>query len=423
MVTALGAKNDRIRGIEAGSDDFVTKPFDMDELLARINMLLAMRDLDARLGFAYNGMKNMNLYGRELLQYFDPLNFSLMSEIDKIVNRLIRIDEKDFDRPEIILVGVPVEGDKLTWHRYHSISGSVRKRPIHMPDIEIPGVRINSWLTSFYNEDELDQCYLLPLLEKSDDIQQPIENMVTYIGTDITLIAMNYGKKVGSFDASVLDSFVFQMLLLKVLSERIKEVESAFEYTVQALARASEANDEDTGNHILRVGEYCAALAEKLGYDDKFIREIKLHAMMHDVGKISVPPSILKKPGKLTDEEFEEMKNHTLYGAKILGDHPMLKMSKVIALTHHEKIDGSGYPYGLSGDQIPLEGRIMPVADIYDALRNARVYKPAFDHEKSYKIMTEGDGRTLPSHFDPAVLDAFKACAPRFMEIYEKLKD
>ena len=117
------------------------------------------------------------------------------------------------------------------------------------------------------------------------------------------------------------------------------------------------------------------------------------------------------------------MKNHTLYGAKILGDHPMLKMSKVIALTHHEKIDGSGYPYGLSGDQIPLEGRIMPVADIYDALRNARVYKPAFDHEKSYKIMTEGDGRTLPSHFDPAVLDAFKACAPRFMEIYEKLKD
>jgi HD-GYP domain-containing protein (c-di-GMP phosphodiesterase class II) len=113
------------------------------------------------------------------------------------------------------------------------------------------------------------------------------------------------------------------------------------------------------------------------------------------------------------------MQKHTLYGAKILGDHPRLRMAKNVALTHHEKWDGSGYPFGLKGEAIPLEGRIIGVADQYDALRSKRLYKPAFDHETTCKILLEGWERTSPSHFDPAVLRAFKAIAERFAEIYE----
>lgn len=194
------------------------------------------------------------------------------------------------------------------------------------------------------------------------------------------------------------------------------------EYIIFALARASEANDEDTGNHILRVGEYCATIARHIGMSDVFANIIKVQATLHDVGKIHVSPAILKKQGKLTDSEWVEMKKHTQAGMKIIGEHIMLNMAKNIALCHHERWDGSGYPQGLKKEQIPIEARIINIADQYDALRSHRPYKPAWDHDKTSKIIIEGDGRTMPHHFDPLVYNAFKDRAAEFEEIYEKLK-
>lgn len=199
------------------------------------------------------------------------------------------------------------------------------------------------------------------------------------------------------------------------------EAMNLLHYLVFALARAAEVNDEDTGNHILRVGEYCALIAEELGLDNTFVEQIRFQATLHDVGKLYVDCSILKKHGPLTPEEWEIMRLHTTHGARIIGEHPMLRMAHDIAICHHERWDGSGYPAGLKGEQIPLSARIMNIADQYDALRNARVYKPAFDHRKSCAIITTGDGRTLPAHFDPEVLAAFSRIADRFDEVYERL--
>jgi HD-GYP domain-containing protein (c-di-GMP phosphodiesterase class II) len=142
---------------------------------------------------------------------------------------------------------------------------------------------------------------------------------------------------------------------------------------------------------------------------------------MHDVGKIHVHPDILKKTGELTAVEWADMQKHTLYGAVILGDHPRLRMARNMAISHHEKWDGSGYPFGLKGEDIPLEGRIIGIADQYDALRSKRFYKPAMDHPAAVNLLTQGGPRTSPDHFDPAVLSAFIASQYRFETIFEKL--
>jgi putative two-component system response regulator len=206
------------------------------------------------------------------------------------------------------------------------------------------------------------------------------------------------------------------------LAQQIMANGEALDYTIYALARAAEANDEDTGNHILRVGEFAAIIASQIGLDDGFVDAIHVQAILHDVGKIHTHPDIFKKKGKLTDDEFLMMKEHTFSGTMIIGKNEKLKIGRSIALTHHEKWDGSGYPRGLTGEQIPIEGRITAIADVYDALRSSRSYKDAFDHDTAYKIITEGDGRTMPEHFDPAVLQAFKETAPRFEQTYESLK-
>ncbi|MFA6433104.1 MAG: HD domain-containing phosphohydrolase [Elusimicrobiales bacterium] len=202
-----------------------------------------------------------------------------------------------------------------------------------------------------------------------------------------------------------------------------RDYADAFSYLIHALARTSEANDIDTGNHILRVGSYCALFARELGMPEKYIETIRLQSTLHDVGKIHIPSHILKKEGRLTDAEMEEVKKHSAFGAMIIGDHPRLVFGKRIALSHHEKWDGTGYPHGLKGEEIPLEARITAIADCYDALRNSRVYKPCYTHKEACEIITRGDVRVRPEHFDPRLLEIFKRIEPLMETLYISMKD
>lgn len=245
-----------------------------------------------------------------------------------------------------------------------------------------------------------------------------IRNFTGYTTTDTAIIAINYERHVTSFDADIIKGLCISYNLMENIYHQITQVQDSFIYTMDALARAAEANDDNTGHHIKRVNEFSKLISEHLGMDKKYIDTIYISAQMHDVGKVHIPKDILCKPGKLTDEEFTFMQQHTTYGALIIGGSPHLEMATDIALYHHERFDGTGYPHRKRGEEIPLSARIVTMADIYDALRTARCYKPAFDHAKTYDIIVNGDGRVIPSHFDPSVYEIFKAYHRQFDEIY-----
>lgn len=202
------------------------------------------------------------------------------------------------------------------------------------------------------------------------------------------------------------------------------ETEDAFQLSIKLLATASEIHDEETGNHIVRVNEYSYFLAKRWGQPDRWCDEIRYSAQLHDVGKMSVDAAVLKKKGRLDPEERAEMDRHTVYGHRILKDNPRLAMGAEIALHHHEKWDGTGYPNRVAGQAIPLSARIVQMADVYDALRSERPYKPAFNHEMAVSIITEGDDRIDPNgHFDPALIELFANEHREFDRIWTRLAD
>ncbi|QEG21799.1 HD domain-containing phosphohydrolase [Mariniblastus fucicola] len=208
---------------------------------------------------------------------------------------------------------------------------------------------------------------------------------------------------------------------------RTAQIDRSREQIIHCLARAAEYRDNETGEHVIRVGKYCAVIADELGFGENYRRQIELAAQLHDVGKIGIPDSVLLNPGKLSHGEFEIMKKHCNLGCEIMEplaehetqrirdhanvgsfimedvDSPMLELAAIIARTHHEKWDGTGYPNGLAGDQIPIEGRICCCADVFDALSSERPYKPKFPLQKCLEIMISERG----TRFDPIVLDAF----------------
>jgi putative two-component system response regulator len=194
-----------------------------------------------------------------------------------------------------------------------------------------------------------------------------------------------------------------------------EELKEAYVDSIHRLVMASEFKDEDTGDHIIRIGDYSALISRKLNQSDQFIETIGFAAPMHDVGKIGIPDKILLKPGKLTTDEFNVVKRHSLIGAKLLSRSKsrILQMAEEIALCHHEKFNGKGYPKGLSGEKIPLPGRIVAIADTFDALTSKRPYKDPYPPEMVHDIIRREKG----AHFDPDITDIFLENFDTFVKI------
>ncbi|HTL46549.1 MAG TPA: HD domain-containing phosphohydrolase [Verrucomicrobiae bacterium] len=211
---------------------------------------------------------------------------------------------------------------------------------------------------------------------------------------------------------------------VKEIDAMHQQVKEAYLETIYSLTRATEYKDEETASHVKRLSLYSAALGRAAGLSENVVELLLYASPMHDIGKIGIPDKILFKGEALTEEEWKIMKKHPEIGYDILksAHAPVLILGASISLHHHERWDGSGYPRGLKGEQIPIEGRILQLVDVYDALRSKRHYKPAFDHEKACKIILEGDGRVMPGHFDPKLINIFKTTHMEFCRIFEENK-
>ncbi len=209
-------------------------------------------------------------------------------------------------------------------------------------------------------------------------------------------------------------------LLERQVDEKTQQVRQQCIATVMTLARAAEYRDETTGDHVNRISHYTVALAEMLGLDSEFRDQIFYASPMHDIGKLAIPDHILLKPGPLTKNEWAIMQTHTTLGREILQNQhsPYLEMGSDIAVSHHEYWDGSGYPRGLKGDNIPLAARIMTICDVYDALRSRRPYKQSKSHADAIEVMRTGDHRVRPAQFDPKIFDVFLTHNAQFEQIY-----
>ncbi|MCL2123329.1 MAG: two-component system response regulator [Desulfovibrionaceae bacterium] len=256
----------------------------------------------------------------------------------------------------------------------------------------------------------------------------------------LSLGAVDYIGK--PFKASLVKNRVANQLELKrhrdrldeLVRERTQELALTKEVTIEAMATLAEWRDPETGGHIKRTQNYVRALAECMASNPKYAQQLDentiellyLSAPLHDVGKVSTPDSILLKPGRLTDEEFTEMKRHTTRGRdalaaaeRKLGGNSFLRLAREIAYGHHERWDGKGYPQGISGEAIPLPARLMSLADVYDALTSRRVYKPALPHDEVSTMIVQGRG----GQFDPDVVDAFLQLQDEFQAIAQRFQD
>lgn len=299
-------------------------------------------------------------------------------------------------------------------------------------DVMMPGMSGFETVSLFKKDEELADVPVIFLTARaeSDDIVRGFElGAVDYITKPFK------GVELRSRVRTHLELYTYRSGLEKLVEKRTEETELLKDVIIEAMGELAEYRDTETGSHIRRTSEYVKLLAETLvnnGHftdqlSSEYIKLLQKSAPLHDIGKVAIRDSILLKPGKLTAEEFEEMKAHTLYGEEVISNleqmagspTSFLSCAKEIAGSHHEKYDGSGYPRGIVGDNIPLAGRIMAIADVYDALISKRVYKDAISHKDAMQIMVDGRG----SHFDPLLIDAFVLVEPHFFQIAENNKD
>ena len=292
---------------------------------------------------------------------------------------------------------------------------------LHMPHME--GFKIMEQLKKIHGEDDY-----LPILVISQERNRVIQFSALEAGAKDFLVkpydSIEVLLRIRNFlEIRLLHQKMSDnnLVLEKKIQERTEQLYKTQKDVIQLLSRAVEYRDSETGAHTMRMSQYALHLSEAVGLSPIECEIMSIASSLHDIGKIGIPDSILQKPGKLTPEEWTIMKTHTTIGAELLSgsDSKFLQLGEKIALSHHEKWDGSGYPKGIKGEKIPLSGRICGLCDVFDALTSKRPYKKAWPANDALDEIKKGSG----SHFDPAIVDCFFRILPQIRKIHDQYGD
>lgn len=416
VLSGEGGAATQCRLLEIGVEEFLSKPVSRMHLLARVRALLRAKALNDQALQAFRAVEAMEAMSVEMFHRaaVDPQRPADLLEV--ALGHCVAGALGPGAPTHLFAArddGAELSGEAL----WHDPAGGILRR----------GVRVSRllFLRSVASYKQVEGAYwalspapgALALLWPHPPVRGA---MVGVMDRGLWLFAGGYDRPVGVHDCRWLSSVAKQAGLFGAHLEQVAATEEAFVYVMEALARAAEAHDGGTGAHLRRVNGYAGLLARALGCADSFVRKVSQSAMMHDVGKIQISREILLKPGNLSGAEVAQVRRHPEAGALILGSSARLTVAREIALCHHERWDGSGYPRGLRGEEIPLSARIVSLADVYDALRMERPYKRAVGHAETLRILGAGDAKTSPAHFDPACLRVFLRLDEALAEVFRE---
>lgn len=445
FLTGKTQAEDETRGFQAGAVDYVTKPINPPVLWARVKAQLALaaqlrhareelNEADNRIASVTDERDRIEIRRRRLHEQQQALlAVARAALLDLSLKEYLRITLEVLKavpwlkveargalllanrKGELIMVAQQGLGEAQRAACAKVLVGScicgracVAMKPLFLSQLsDCPDSRLQS-------DADGAGCHVLPLIEG---------NRIYGVLTILLPPGTQPLEETSQFMADMADIFT-NLVRRRQMEEAMRisrlEVQVVHNEIIQKLSVAVESRDTETGLHVLRMSQYARATAQAMGCDEATCALIELAAPMHDVGKIGIEDRILRKPGKLTDDEFAAMKEHPVIGGRILeGDDPLIRMGREIALSHHERWDGRGYPNGLSGEDIPFSGRVCAVADVFDALTTKRPYKEAWSVEKAVELIAEGAGKA----FDPKVVAAFREALPEVLAIKARYQD
>ncbi|MEW5764350.1 MAG: HD domain-containing phosphohydrolase [Acidobacteriota bacterium] len=397
-------------------DDVLLGPLSMPQVTARVRSLLKTKALADRLRLAYFHLDELSgfteTYADQIVADWRPEDLAA-----RMASVLLSPREGTPQRPSFIWGSAVIRG------RRHGIACYRTNGDWHSLVTRCPSGELEKLLRPYAIAPGRFICNaplpgrLKAVLGVSPELSLP--NFAAIFREDDALLAAGYPWEVTIHDLPLLQASLRQWSVFRRIWREARKTEEANFQAMEALALAAEFHDSTTAGHVRRLNTYARNLSRLLGQSSRFVRWISHCAQLHDVGKLTLPGSLLNKRGPLDPGEWERVRAHTVNGARLLGHSPQLAMAARIARHHHENFDGTGYPDGLAAERIPLEARIVKLADVYDALRTERPYKKGYSHQEALEVLAKGDGRVLPVHFDPSVLEAFLSSHRDFEAVFD----